>query len=850
MTIVEEEMERATAGGLAPDVVLSLTDRFVSETVEPFDLGDPASRLHQVALASIRRRLRSALDAAAAAATPGAAVAGTPVSQPSQPSLSRLSGVSPLVQNGARVRTAFEGCANEAHGKEEAVHGRLLQRALPPEETSAQASRMAIVGFWVSSLLCADASVDRPADSAFAAPPGDVTRLTVEQLSVAADSLLRVYGPAALSVARLLVELRGNIDEEQIVCACQCAVEIREIGKARSGDDPMSSLEALAGQALELMPDPIPGEEHDPTAVINSFLSVASPHVWLRHLEPGSVSLGLKVLSTAPDFRWDDCKATHSSAALLADLMIAVPTDAESGVTPEELAVIVLQSMSVSKFSGSVSPSELARRSVARKLASRATPRNDNLVRELRDAASEAQSKLGTPPKEPPVAPVAPAASSRSFVCAVAATAALSTVLVLTVGAIGLGVAFGYLSIDAGTPRTAAVVTPPSAMFQTFTSSVALAFLFVVSCIACWLAEHLGSRLTNYLLGVRLQANSKRRAGCPYNSTRQTSPSVYGQGLHYAIDLLGSSLSSPASLVTLPYAIVSVCLALYFLAGATLLQIHDTHDTGDWRSRSATFSSSGHGYQSLRSTVYSSCRCAMELATDLNLPGDLWYFLAVEIATEQLTPTFKFRKRWNPPILDTFWFCCSCLGKIALSVFRRTLSTVRPAFLQLFYAPVYSQPYVLTVALLWCLRRCVHTLSSHSRPTSVDPASPVPVAATAPEPLALRRVGPIIEPPRFLSPVATRRSSKKRTPPSLHRVSVDHDEPLSNVVFGRALLNRRASKRRSKRSRGLSAFAVAISLIMDSGCTFHIHTDADDLVNRRACSDRVTGVDEKVHRCT
>ena len=66
---------------------------------------------------------------------------------------------------------------------------------------------------------------------------------------------------------------------------------------------------------------------------------------------------------------------------------------------------------------------------------------------------------------------------------------------------------------------------------------------------------------------------------------------------------------------------------------------------------------------------------------------------------------------------------------------------------------------------------------------------------------------------------------------------------------GRALLNRLSTKRKSKRSRGKSVFAVALSLVMDSGCTWHVHPVERDLVNVRKCRDSVEGIDNKVHRC-
>ena len=79
---------------------------------------------------------------------------------------------------------------------------------------------------------------------------------------------------------------------------------------------------------------------------------------------------------------------------------------------------------------------------------------------------------------------------------------------------------------------------------------------------------------------------------------------------------------------------------------------------------------------------------------------------------------------------------------------------------------------------------------------------------------------------------------------------LNSDDPLSDVTFGRAFLTQRAKQRHSKRPRGLSTFATALALVMDSGCTWHVHPVREDLVNLRPCNDRVEGVDRKVHPCT
>ena len=38
-------------------------------------------------------------------------------------------------------------------------------------------------------------------------------------------------------------------------------------------------------------------------------------------------------------------------------------------------------------------------------------------------------------------------------------------------------------------------------------------------------------------------------------------------------------------------------------------------------------------------------------------------------------------------------------------------------------------------------------------------------------------------------------------------------------------------------------------LVIDSGASFHVHHDSNDLINLRPCSNRIMGVDHQPHRC-
>ena len=61
LTVVEEEMERATQSGLDEETILELTSKFINERVEPYHLGTPGTTVFKLALYTIRSQLRQIL---------------------------------------------------------------------------------------------------------------------------------------------------------------------------------------------------------------------------------------------------------------------------------------------------------------------------------------------------------------------------------------------------------------------------------------------------------------------------------------------------------------------------------------------------------------------------------------------------------------------------------------------------------------------------------------------------------------------------------------------------------------------------------------------------------------------
>eukprot|EP00965_Chrysotila_dentata_P019943 660400-Pleurochrysis_carterae.AAC.1 len=59
-----------------------------------------------------------------------------------------------------------------------------------------------------------------------------------------------------------------------------------------------------------------------------------------------------------------------------------------------------------------------------------------------------------------------------------------------------------------------------------------------------------------------------------------------------------------------------------------------------------------------------------------------------------------------------------------------------------------------------------------------------------------------------------------------------------------------ARRNAARRSRNLRDGQRSVGFIVDSGCTWHIHPHISDLVNVRACDDRVAGIDGRPQTCT
>ena len=75
----------------------------------------------------------------------------------------------------------------------------------------------------------------------------------------------------------------------------------------------------------------------------------------------------------------------------------------------------------------------------------------------------------------------------------------------------------------------------------------------------------------------------------------------------------------------------------------------------------------------------------------------------------------------------------------------------------------------------------------------------------------------------------------------------------ASVRHGRALLNRKMPRGKSKARAKAAALAArargALEVVIDSGCSWHVHPNLPDLINQRRCNDTITGVDNEEHRC-
>eukprot|EP00965_Chrysotila_dentata_P045536 1512597-Pleurochrysis_carterae.AAC.1 len=65
-----------------------------------------------------------------------------------------------------------------------------------------------------------------------------------------------------------------------------------------------------------------------------------------------------------------------------------------------------------------------------------------------------------------------------------------------------------------------------------------------------------------------------------------------------------------------------------------------------------------------------------------------------------------------------------------------------------------------------------------------------------------------------------------------------------------ALIASNARRNAPRRSRHLRDGRRSIGFVVDSGCTWHIHQHASDLVSVRPCEDRVVGIEGRPQRCT
>eukprot|EP00965_Chrysotila_dentata_P127276 4208942-Pleurochrysis_carterae.AAC.1 len=65
----------------------------------------------------------------------------------------------------------------------------------------------------------------------------------------------------------------------------------------------------------------------------------------------------------------------------------------------------------------------------------------------------------------------------------------------------------------------------------------------------------------------------------------------------------------------------------------------------------------------------------------------------------------------------------------------------------------------------------------------------------------------------------------------------------------RVLIATRAGRHSDRHARGLRTHGKHIGFVVDSGCTYHIHSDLRDLIHVRSCSETVSGVDGKPRPC-
>eukprot|EP00965_Chrysotila_dentata_P024749 820657-Pleurochrysis_carterae.AAC.5 len=103
---------------------------------------------------------------------------------------------------------------------------------------------------------------------------------------------------------------------------------------------------------------------------------------------------------------------------------------------------------------------------------------------------------------------------------------------------------------------------------------------------------------------------------------------------------------------------------------------------------------------------------------------------------------------------------------------------------------------------------------------------------------------------RYMS-FSTQPENVKPSPDSKPRMSPTRGR-LSAPIATNARVMLAGSVRRNpeRRSRHLRDGRRCISFVVDSGWTWHIHPYLSDLVNVRACDDRVAGIDGRAQQCT
>eukprot|EP00965_Chrysotila_dentata_P072119 2382864-Pleurochrysis_carterae.AAC.2 len=62
-------------------------------------------------------------------------------------------------------------------------------------------------------------------------------------------------------------------------------------------------------------------------------------------------------------------------------------------------------------------------------------------------------------------------------------------------------------------------------------------------------------------------------------------------------------------------------------------------------------------------------------------------------------------------------------------------------------------------------------------------------------------------------------------------------------MHARALYASHRRRHSGKHQRGLAPGLRSVGFIVDSGCSWHVHPYAEDLIETRPCTDEISGVD-------